>query len=146
MPENEHQKVVHRLKLRGKEMKILNCFGKTLFALIICLALTGGVVYSDDAEARGKAGALGGGGDSGVSVPVINNCNDCLEPNVAADANKDGVVSITDLMGVLNAVRTPGGCPPGWDCDVDKSGGIGLDDFLILRKCLGCSVTPSPFQ
>lgn len=127
-------------------MRILYCFGKTLFAIILCLALTGGFVYSDDAEARGKAGALGGGADAVGQPPAINNCNDCMEPNVHADANGDGVVSITDLLGVLNAVRNPGGCPPGWDCDVDKSGGIGLDDFLILRKCLGCSVTPSPFQ
>jgi len=131
-------------------MKTIFGFGKMAFAIILCLVLIGAVVYSNDAEARGKADALKGGGDtvggSGPASPVINNCDDCSEPNVHADVNGDGRVTITDLLGVLKAVRTPGACPPGWDCDVDKSGGISLDDFLMLRRCLGCSITPSPFQ
>lgn len=127
-------------------MKIFYRLGKALFTIVVCLALSGVFLYSGNAEARGKGSALGGGDGAGGGAPVINNCNDCQEPNVHTDANGDGVVSITDLLGVLNAVRIPGGCPPGWDCDVDKSGGISMDDFMILRKCLGCSVTPSPFQ
>ena len=73
----------------------------------------------------------------------IENCDDCATL-VNTDVNNTGDVTVTDLLIVLQDIRTSAPYDP--NHDVNGDGVVNMIDFAIERKCLGCSVSPSPFS
>ena len=91
-------------------------------------------------------GAPGGCKDPGVPGNY-DHCPDC-EGTCDPDVDDDTIVSVADCLLVLRCAKTP---PPGTGCyvpayDLDGDGSVTFTDFLIVKRCMGCCLTGTPFE
>lgn len=73
----------------------------------------------------------------------INTCDDCANTANPVDINGDGSVNVSDLLIVIWDIQ--GIYEGGHETDVNGDGNTDMDDFHIVRQCMGCKLTPSPF-
>ena len=122
-------------------MKTLRILGRVLLVTVVSFAFTGGFVHLDQ--------AFGACGTCPTNPVNITSCAQCKDCNI--DLNHDGKVTTSDLLLVTRCI-TPlsNTCRstnyPAYDTNCDLSGSVDPNDMLTVYKCLGCSVTPSPFK
>lgn len=76
-------------------------------------------------------------------------CKDCQSPCIP-DVTGDGKVTTKDVTAVDKCYRTPAcrtnPCSGTRNFDLNGDGVCNSLDVNIVRKCLGCCITPSPFK
>ncbi|WP_035254525.1 dockerin type I domain-containing protein [Desulfatiglans anilini] len=72
----------------------------------------------------------------------ITNCDDC-QNLVNVDVDSDGRVTTADLLIVYSNIQKKIYTAAS---DVNSDGLVNMDDFTIVKRCLGCTVSASPFN
>ncbi len=111
-------------------MKKLRAAGKRMVQMVFSIALVWGALAA-------PSFALVAPGPSDIT-----NCDDC-QNLVNVDVDSDGRVTTADLLIVYSNIQKKIYTAAS---DVNSDGLVNMDDFTIVKRCLGCTVSASPFN